>query len=521
MAVAEGAAMLLLTTEKPDHPLAELLGAGLSCDAYHPAAPHPEGRGALMAMRTALADAGLNPTEISYISLHGTGTPENDLAEAKAVNTLFAAPPPLSSIKGATGHSLAASGAIEAVVATIAVAKDFLPANTGCQNPDPALGLTPLRQPTTQRTTAVLSNSFGFGGNNGCLVITKPDRFSPPTPRRDKAGLAIHGYSCLTGAGNTAATMSLLAQGLPFAGTADLGSISANLPPNLVRRLKRLPRMTLSLALSAHQDSGFEAKPAAVFMGTGWGALSETHDFLTRLADSGEQFPSPTDFVGSVHNGPAGQTAILFGATGANITTSGGDYSFEQALFAANLMMEEGQENALVLGADEGHQVLSPLLDPSIAPGTLLADGGGAFCLSRQKEGAHCLVRLPFYQSSATEGCVDSLIAALGGVQALQGKYAILLAGIPAAAREEGEEQLARFIAQAGLQAPVIRYREFTGEFASASAVAAVMAVSFLTSGKVPGPFVSGDDLALEGNKNAILVLGLGRYLSAMEFSRP
>jgi 3-oxoacyl-(acyl-carrier-protein) synthase len=521
MAVAEGAAMLLLTTEKPDHPLAELLGAGLSCDAYHPAAPHPEGRGALMAMRTALADAGLNPTEISYISLHGTGTPENDLAEAKAINTLFAAPPPLSSIKGATGHSLAASGAIEAVVATIAVAKDFLPANTGCQNPDPALGLTPLMRPTTQRTTAVLSNSFGFGGNNGCLVITKPDRFSPPTPRRDKAGLAIHGYSCLTGAGNTAATMSLLAQGLPFAGTADLGSISANLPPNLVRRLKRLPRMTLSLALSAHQDSGFEAKPAAVFMGTGWGALSETHDFLTRLADSGEQFPSPTDFVGSVHNGPAGQTAILFGATGANITTSGGDYSFEQALFAANLMMEEGQENALVLGADEGHQVLSPLLDPSIAPGTLLADGGGAFCLSRQKEGAHCLVRLPFYQSSATEGCVDSLIAALGGVQALQGKYAILLAGIPAAAREEGEEQLARFIAQAGLQAPVIRYREFTGEFASASAVAAVMAVSFLTSGKVPGPFVSGDDLALEGNKNAILVLGLGRYLSAMEFSRP
>src|SRR5665811_766584 len=95
--------------------------------------------------------------------------------------------------------------------------------------------------------------------------------------------------------------------------------------------------------------------PSSIFVGTGWGALSETYDFLTRLADSGEQFPSPTDFVGSVHNGPAAQAAIMFGATGANITTSGGDYSFEQALLAAELMMKGGSESCLVLGADEGH----------------------------------------------------------------------------------------------------------------------------------------------------------------------
>ncbi|MHB1014475.1 MAG: beta-ketoacyl synthase N-terminal-like domain-containing protein, partial [Desulfurivibrionaceae bacterium] len=520
MAVAEGAAILLLTTEKPDNPLAELLGAGLSCDAYHPAAPHPAGRGALMAMQAALADAGLGPADIDYINLHGTGTPENDLAEAKAINTLFAAPP-LSSIKGATGHSLAASGAIEAVVSAIAVSKNFLPANTGWQKLDPVLGLTPLTQPTNQRTTAVLSNSFGFGGNNGCLVIAAPDRFPPRPPKRVNTGLAIHGFSCLTGAGNTAATMSLLAQGVPVAGAADLDSISKNLPPHMVRRLKRLPRMTLSLALGAHQDSAVEEKPAAIFMGTGWGALSETYDFLTRLIDTNEQFPSPTDFIGSVHNGPAGQAAIMFGATGANITTSGGDYSFEQALLAADLLMEKGRGSCFVLGADEGHQVLSPLLDPSIAPETFLADGGGAFCLSRSKEGARCLVRLPFYQSSATEGCINSLIDALGGVQTITGKYALLLAGVPAAVREEGEGQLARFMEQSGLKVPVVRYREFTGEFASASAVAAVMAASFLTSGKVPGPLVSGDALALERNKNAILVLGLGRYLSAMEFSRP
>ena len=517
MAVAEGAAMLLLTTERPDTLLAELLGAGISCDAYHPAAPHPEGQGALAAMRAALADAGLEPADIDYINLHGTGTPENDLAESRAIRALFATPPPLSSIKGATGHSLAASGAIEAVVAVIAVAKDFLPANTGWHKPDPALGLTPLTQPASRRTTAVLSNSFGFGGNNGCLVISKADSLVPPAaPSRPSAGLAIHGCSCLTGAGNTAATMSRLAQGLPVAGMVDVDSLSENLSPRLVRRLKRLPRMTLALASAAHTDSGFEANPSSVFMGTGWGALSETYDFLTRLADSKEQFPSPTDFVGSVHNGPAGQAAIMFGATGANITASGGDYSFEQALLAADLLMEEVQESCLVLGADEGHQVLSPLLDPSIAPGTSLADGGGSLCLSRKREGARCLVRVPFYQSGATEGCIDALIEALGGVQTLNGKYALLLAGIPAAVREEGEGQLARFMAQSGCKAQVIRYRELTGEFASASAVAAVMAVSFLASGQVPG-----DALALESNNKGILVLGLGPYLSAMEFTRP
>ncbi|HBG18595.1 MAG TPA: 3-oxoacyl-ACP synthase, partial [Desulfobulbaceae bacterium] len=94
MAVAEGAGMLLFTTEKPVTPLAELGGVGLSCDAYHPAAPHPEGQGAFAAMAAALADAGVTPEDIGYINLHGTGTPDNDLAESKAVRRLFAVPPP-------------------------------------------------------------------------------------------------------------------------------------------------------------------------------------------------------------------------------------------------------------------------------------------------------------------------------------------------------------------------------------------------------------------------------------------
>ncbi len=521
MAVAEGAAMLLLTTEKPASPLAELAGAGLTCDAHHPAAPHPEGRGALLAMQAALSGAGLDPDDIDYINLHGTGTPENDLAEAKAVHSLFTPPPPVSSIKGATGHSLAAAGAIEAVVSAIAVAKGLMPANTGFQEPDPALDLVPLQEPANRPTHAVLSNSFGFGGNNGSLIITRPEKFPLPPDRRPGSGLAIFGCSCLTGAGDTGATMTGIRSGIPIAGTAPIDTISKDLPPGLIRRLKRLPRMALSLAVSAHKDSGLKQKPMSVFMGTGWGALSETYDFLTRLGESDEQFPSPTDFVGSVHNSPASQAAILFGATGANITTSGGDYSFEQALISADLLLRGTDKTALVLGADEGHATLSPLLDASISPATSLADGGGGLYLGRLREGSKCRVRVPFYQNGLTDDAVPALIDSLGGQRKLQKECALVLAGIPAATREKGERQLERFMDLSALPVPVVRYRQYTGEFTSASAVAAVMAASYLETGLVPGALVQGDDLILAGKQNKILVLGMGHGLSVMEFSRP
>lgn len=520
MAVAEGAGMLLLSTEKTENCSTELLGAGLSCDAYHPAAPHPEGQGAFMAMQNALSDAGLKPTDISYINLHGTGTPDNDLAESKAIRRLFSTLPPLSSIKGASGHSLAAAGAIEAVVATMAISHSFMPANTGLQNVDPALGLAPLTSPLVGPTKAVLSNSFGFGGNNGSLAIGAVDTFSNTTSRQPAPGLAVHGYSCLTGAGDIFETTRQIHESISVSGMAGLDTISKNLSPRLVRRLKRLPRMTLSLASKAIEDSALNQKPASVFMGTSWGALSETHDFLNRLTESNEQFPSPTDFVGSVHNGPASQVAILFGATGPNITTSGGDYSFEQAILTAELMMDDSPEPALILGADEGHEKFSPLLDPSISFGSGLADGGGALCVNRNREGAKCILSMPFYQSSKAEDLLAKLVDSLPTLQQ-QGSYALVLVGIPAASKIDGEKQLDQFMALSKLSVPVIRYRKITGEFGSASAVAVALAASFLESGIVPAALTGGSDIDTTGKTCKILILGLGEYVTAIELLRP
>lgn len=521
MAVAEGAGMLLLSTEKPDNCSAKLLGAGLSCDAYHPAAPHPEGQGAFMAMQSALANAGLKPEEISYINLHGTGTPDNDLAESKAVRRLFTTLPPLSSIKGASGHSLAAAGAIEAVVAAMAISHGFVPANTGLQKVDPLLGLNPLTNPLDLPARAVLSNSFGFGGNNGSLVIGAADTFQSTISRQAAPELAIHGYSCLTGAGDILQTIGRINDGVPVSGMAGLDTICQNLPPRLIRRLKRLPRMTLSLASKAIKASApGHQKPGAVFMGTSWGALSETHDFLSRLTESNEQFPSPTDFVGSVHNGPASQVAILFGATGPNITTSGGNYSFEQALFTAGLMLDDSVGPALILGADEGHEKFSPLFDPSISPGSGLADGGGALCVSRNTENAKCIISMPFYQSSTAEDVVATLVDSLTALKS-QGSYALILAGIPAAMHKDGTKQLAQFMALSNLTIPVIQYRKLTGEFGSASAVATALAASFLESGVIPGALVGGNDIDIASKTSKILILGLGQYITAMELFRP
>ncbi|OGR16885.1 MAG: hypothetical protein A2X81_07930 [Desulfobacterales bacterium GWB2_56_26] len=208
----------------------------------------------------------------------------------------------------------------------------------------------------------------------------------------------------------------------------------------------------------------------------------------------------------------------MFGATGPNITASDGDYSFEQALLAASLMMGDSAEPAFVLGADEGHETFSPLLDGSIAPGLPLADGGGALVVSRQADGAKkCSIAIPFY-GRGVDGAVANLIAALGADW--QSRCGLVMVGIPAAYTQVGEAQLAEFMKLAGPMLPVVRYRRLTGEFASASAVAAALAASMLDEGVIPGVLAEGSDIVLDACRNKILILGFGQNITAMELSR-
>ena len=147
-----------------------LLGVGESNVAYHMSAPHPEGRGARLAMEAALLDAGLEPGAIDYINLHGTGTPSNDRSESQAVTSVFGASTPCSSTKGATGHALGAAGGLEAVISALALQHSLMPGGVNTGHVDETLTAHYIRHNRSAALTRVLTNSFGFGGTN-CSVI--------------------------------------------------------------------------------------------------------------------------------------------------------------------------------------------------------------------------------------------------------------------------------------------------------------------------------------------------------------
>lgn len=173
ISIGEAAAFALLERDSATAPL-WLLGAGESSDAHHMSAPHPEGLGAQRAMAAALRSAGLQADDIHYINLHGTATPANDAAEGLAVAALFGRRVPCSSTKGATGHTLGAAGALEAVVCAIALHEGWVPGSPGTEQPDPAIHIDYRCQGGAQAgLRRALSNSFGFGGSNASLVFAK------------------------------------------------------------------------------------------------------------------------------------------------------------------------------------------------------------------------------------------------------------------------------------------------------------------------------------------------------------
>lgn len=182
--VAEGAGILVM--EALDHAqargariLGEVIGYGASADAFHITAPAPGGEGAMRCMQQALADAGITPTEVDYINAHGTATQYNDASESEAITRVFgahAAKLAVSSTKSMIGHTLGAAGGIEAVYTVLALERGRLPPTINYEEPDPACDLDYV--PNVARDSAAriaLSNSFGFGGANACLVFRRWD----------------------------------------------------------------------------------------------------------------------------------------------------------------------------------------------------------------------------------------------------------------------------------------------------------------------------------------------------------
>jgi len=180
--MGEGGGALIL--EELEHALkrnakiyCEIVGAGLSADAHHITAPHPEGTGAILSMKMAIKQAGIKPEEIDYVNMHGTSTPLGDIGETKAIKNVFgenAYKLNVSSTKSMTGHLLGAAGAVEAIASILAIVNDRIPPTINFVNPDPDCDLNyTFNKPQDRKVNYALSNAFGFGGHNTSVIFKK------------------------------------------------------------------------------------------------------------------------------------------------------------------------------------------------------------------------------------------------------------------------------------------------------------------------------------------------------------
>lgn len=169
--IGEAAGFVLLESTEHGHGKVKLKGYGESSDAYHMSTPHPNGDGAVSAMKDALRRAGLDADSIEYINLHGTATRNNDVAEARGLLRVFGDKATCSSTKGFTGHTLGAAGITEAIISILALEQDILPGNLNMKSWDQELMLKPLEVTTRRSVENVMNNNFGFGGNNCSLIF--------------------------------------------------------------------------------------------------------------------------------------------------------------------------------------------------------------------------------------------------------------------------------------------------------------------------------------------------------------
>lgn len=283
--LGEGAAYLVIEEEETAlkrgaHIYGYLAGYGNTCDAYHATASSPEGDGAYAAMKEALEMARLQPSDVHYINAHGTATPNNDASESRAIERLFGEKAFFTSTKNLTGHTTSASGSIEAIFCLMYMQEKGYP--------------------------CVMSNAFGFGGNDSSIVLTNQGVELPALPGID--GQVVQYVVEVNEDADTKPYM----------------------PVMQARRLtKQMKRMVVA-AKQALEQAGVDC-PDAIVAGTEWGGMQPSAQLLQHLVENGEADMSPALFMQSTHNSIAGTLAILLKAKGYNCTFSHGKASYAEA----------------------------------------------------------------------------------------------------------------------------------------------------------------------------------------------
>lgn len=342
--LGEGAAFVVLE-KNSDKSLAFVAGYGNRCDAFHQTASSDNGEGAYLAMKDALEMARLKPEDIQYVNAHGTGTPNNDITESQSLKRIFGENmPEISSTKAFTGHTTSASGSIEAVICILAMQNNFTPANLGWENKIEG-GIVPTLGNDNIVLENVICNSFGFGGNDSSMVISKsaPASFDESTPD----------YSYKIVAEEVVTDVEVLKELKEF------------VSPMESRRMGKLMKAAHLTSLRALRKAGIEC-PDAIITATSRGMLEISLQFLDDITAFGEELLKPTLFMQSTHNTLSSAIAIRTKCHGYNTTYSHGDESFDWAMRDAVRLIQTGKVKSVLVGSfDESTPSFSMIAERS------------------------------------------------------------------------------------------------------------------------------------------------------------
>lgn len=329
--LGEGAAYLVIEAEEEALKrgatiLGYIAGYGNACDAFHQTASSENGEGAVLSMGKALQMANIDPSQVDYLNAHGTGTPNNDASESAAIYRVFGEKiPMISSTKSFTGHTTSASGSIETAICLLCMQNNFVPANLNWENAGEKL-IRPLQHNQSAQLEYVLCNSFGFGGNNSSLLLSK-------TIATDftlaNAEVEIHQSELVVDA-----------------------DYKQYISPVEARRMTAQTRQALAVALKALGDE--QIQPQAIICATRYGCMHNSVVFLNDMLSTNEMELKPTPFIQSTHNTIASMVAIKLRNHGYNITYSHGTNSWQDAILDVTMQIQLGMlQSALVLEFDE------------------------------------------------------------------------------------------------------------------------------------------------------------------------
>ncbi len=364
--LGEGAAYLVIETEESAKRrnvpiLCELSGYANRCDAFHQTATSPQGDGPFLAMQKALANSGLQPSDIDYINAHGTGTPNNDECEGIAMMRIFGDQmPPVSSTKAYTGHTTSAAGSVESVISILALQHHFIPANLHYQHPVAEHNFQPVAKVLTDvNLRHVLTNSFGFGGNDSSCI------FSSYEPNSQANNNIVTVKAAARPVYIRAASQISLQQPLDeqwfdqpvFPAEVNCASQEPDyaqyINPMAARRMGKLFKRAIATAVDVMQK-GEKEQVDAIITGTGLGCIEHTEKFLNAMLDNDEECLPPTPFMQSTHNTISSQMALHLKCHGYNCTYSHRGTSFDSSLLDALTQMHLGEiHSALVCGHEE------------------------------------------------------------------------------------------------------------------------------------------------------------------------